>query len=336
MEFEKQKRVLIEKLQEISSVLTSTLDLREVLKRLLDSLGSMINYDQATVMLKQGERLHLMAVHGYKERSAVVGDDISIEDIGVLKEVIRRGKPVLIEDLEKHADNKGEYFNTVDTRSLLAVPLISKKGIIGILTLDSSTPGFYGDYEMEISLAFAGQAGIAIENATLFTEVKKLATTDSLTGLFNRRYFYEQAGLEFHKLKQQKIPLSLFMVDVDYFKKVNDTYGHSTGDEILRGVAERFLRVLRMEDIVGRYGGEEFVALLCGTDSAEFVAERLRKSIAGEPFLTQEHGLLNITVSIGATIVDHETDTLDSAIKRADEALYDAKRNGRNRVELKC
>ncbi|MCX7921597.1 MAG: diguanylate cyclase [Clostridia bacterium] len=335
LEYEKQKRVLVEKLQEISSALTSTLDLREVLGRLLDSLGSMINYDHAAVLLKQGESLHLMAAQGFEYGDGLTPAKIDIESITILAEVVNNGKPALFTNLEDKALSKEVCFNFNNTSTLLAVPLISKKGVIGILTLDSSIPSFYGNYEMEIALAFAGQAGIAIENATLFSEVKKLATTDALTGLYNRRYFFEVAEAEFKRLKSQKIPMSMIMLDIDYFKRVNDTYGHTTGDEILRDAAQRFLRVLRIEDVIGRYGGEEFVALLPGTDSAAFVAERLRKSIAREPFTTQEHGLLNITISIGATIADENTNDLDTMIKRADEALYEAKKAGRNCVVLK-
>jgi diguanylate cyclase (GGDEF)-like protein len=176
------------------------------------------------------------------------------------------------------------------------------------------------------------QSEIALRKA--LEEVERLAITDSLTGLYNHRHLFELAGREFQRARRYQLPLSVMMVDIDEFKRVNDTHGHAAGDQILQGVAECCRRELREVDVIGRYGGDEFVALLpeTGLPAACQVAERLRKSIA-EKTLDTKAGRISVTVSLGIAALGDEHLTPDSLLDRADQALYVAKRNGRNRVE---
>jgi diguanylate cyclase (GGDEF)-like protein len=175
------------------------------------------------------------------------------------------------------------------------------------------------------------QSETALRNA--LEEVERLAITDSLTGLFNHRHLFELAGREFQRARRYQLPLSVMMVDIDEFKRVNDTYGHAAGDQVLQGVAECCRKELREVDVIGRYGGDEFVALLpeTGLSAACQVAERLRKSIA-ERTLDTKAGRITVTVSLGVAVLDDEHLTPESLLDRADQALYVAKQNGRNRV----
>lgn len=165
--------------------------------------------------------------------------------------------------------------------------------------------------------------------------LKRLTNIDHLTNLFNRRYLAEILEGEFFRARRNKDCLSLVMVDIDYFKNVNDTYGHQNGDVVLAAVANLAQRQLRAYDSAARYGGEEFVLLIPGTplDGAVMVAERLRQAVL-------EHGFpppmedLTVTISAGvATYPSPQIDSVDSLFRQADEALYRAKQNGRNRVE---
>jgi len=163
--------------------------------------------------------------------------------------------------------------------------------------------------------------------------LRKLATTDPLTGLFNRRHFRDLAEKEIHRAERYGRPLCLLMIDIDYFKTVNDTYGHDTGDQVLRHLAEIGLDTLRIPDVFGRIGGEEFAILLPDTDSkgGEKMAERLRKRIEDTPFLTQT-GQIPFTISGGISAAPPHSKTVDQLLKEADEAMYRAKRTGRNRI----
>jgi len=161
-----------------------------------------------------------------------------------------------------------------------------------------------------------------------------LATTDGLTGLYNRRRFFELSGKELTRALRRRLDFSVLYIDIDRFNAVNDRYGHAVGDAVLRHVAGMISEVVRQEDIVGRLGGEEFAVLLpdTGRDGAVGVAERLRQAIA-ECELSIGEAVVRPTVSIGLTAGEPGRDTLEDAIQRADEALYRAKHNGRNRVE---
>jgi diguanylate cyclase (GGDEF)-like protein len=171
----------------------------------------------------------------------------------------------------------------------------------------------------------------ALENA--LQEVQRLAITDSLTNLYNRRHFSKVGEGEVQRARRYGRSLSAIMLDIDHFKQVNDTYGHTVGDQILQGVADSCRQELRGVDVVGRYGGDEFVILLPENDltTAEQVAERLRKSIA-QRRLNTTRGPATVTASLGVAAMDGKSPTLETLLSRADQALYGAKEKGRNRV----
>jgi diguanylate cyclase (GGDEF)-like protein len=165
-------------------------------------------------------------------------------------------------------------------------------------------------------------------------QLLELATTDSLTGLRNRRYFMETASQEFERSRRYQIPLSLLMLDADRFKSINDRFGHHVGDEALKALAAIGQRQLREIDLFARLGGEEFAILLPQTDFADAraVAERLRQTIAGQ-MIDTEQGPFNFTVSLGLASLDPAMTKPGDLLRQADIALYQAKHNGRNRVE---
>jgi len=223
----------------------------------------------------------------------------------------------------------------------------AKNGTGPILGKTQETVGMHKDgttfqIERSVSAFRLGEEWYAVATIRDITERKKtedklrqLATTDSLTGLYNRHRFIELSKREFARSRRYTRPLAMFMLDIDYFKKVNDAYGHDTGDKALRSLAETAIIALRNADILGRLGGEEFAVLLpeTGQDAAMEVAERLRVSIERSIIVTNSHNL-TITVSIGVACLDPETRTLEQLLKRADIALYEAKQLGRNRTIL--
>lgn len=167
-------------------------------------------------------------------------------------------------------------------------------------------------------------------------ELHYLAITDPLTGLYNRRYFFIEAHKIFQRTQTPPHELALLMIDLDHFKKINDTYGHLEGDQVLRAVARSLEGHLRPADLLGRYGGEEFVALISRTllDDVCQIAERLLQALRETPIMISSGQTLSITVSIGIAPLNNNTPTLDQLISNADQALYQAKNSGRNKWAL--
>ena len=163
-----------------------------------------------------------------------------------------------------------------------------------------------------------------------------LSITDVLTGVFNRRHFLAQAEAEFAKAQRYKIAMSIIMLDIDHFKSVNDSYGHSAGDNVLVGVSQVIAKCLREPDVLARYGGEEFIVLLpqTGSDEAMVVVERIRQEVAT---LKVPHGdaqSISVTVSLGVAAISESANTLETLLKHADAALYQGKARGRNQSVL--
>lgn len=162
-----------------------------------------------------------------------------------------------------------------------------------------------------------------------------LSRTDRLTGLFNRGYWEERLEAEFRRCRRSGGPGSLVLLDIDHFKRINDTYGHPFGDDVIRRIAEVIGREARTTDIAGRYGGEEFAIILVDTpaDSAVIMAERLRRKVASQEF--QGNGSpVSVTISLGIAAMDKEYANYSAWVECADQALYRAKTNGRNRTEV--
>lgn len=175
-----------------------------------------------------------------------------------------------------------------------------------------------------------GERIIRMEN-----ELFQLATTDHLTGLLNRRSFMDRLEAELNRCIRLRRPLGLLIADIDFFKKINDTYGHRVGDEVLKNFAVILKKNLRAYDFAGRYGGEEFIVCLveCDIEESFKVAERLRTAIQSRPmFQTEDEREIFVTASFGVTALGQEPKNIDQLIKEADEALYEAKRSGRNRT----
>ncbi|WP_235825822.1 GGDEF domain-containing protein [Vreelandella rituensis] len=170
---------------------------------------------------------------------------------------------------------------------------------------------------------------------SLETQLRMVAELDALTGLNNRGHFMKLAKALLQRSRLEQVPFSVFMIDVDHFKSINDTWGHTHGDWVLTKIADVCAQALRPEDVIGRFGGEEFVVALPDTspDDAQIVAERLKKKVAELP-LKEEMSGLSLSVTIGIAVTYPAEDDLESLITRADQMLYTGKRNGRNRVVM--
>ena len=247
------------------------------------------------------------------------------------------GAPLVVEDYRSWPARKQEY-DSFPSRALVGAPIHWGEEFLGIIDIMSYAPHRYTRTDMDMLGMFATQAAIAIRNARLYNQVEQIAITDELTGLFNRRGFLQLGEREFERAVRFNRPLAALMFDLDHFKRVNDTYGHPAGDQVLRTLTACFRENTRGIDVVGRYGGEEFVLLLPETPLPEAVqiAERLRESIAALSVpVCPANGdssadSVRITVSIGIAVVVPGIRKLSVLIELSDQAMYRAKASGRN------
>ncbi len=219
------------------------------------------------------------------------------------------------------------------SQSVLVVPLKIGSRLVGVVSAQSYKQYAYTDTDVELLELLGANAAIAIENARLFSEVQELAVTDPLTGLYNRRKLIELGESEFARSARYERELSAIMLDCDGFKRVNDTYGHAVGDQVLKRLADIALSCVRKADILARYGGDEFMILLpeTGISEALVVADRLRESVTFAPFATNA-GDLPFSVSVGVASLDKSANSLGQLLDRADFASYVSKDTGGNRV----
>lgn len=216
-------------------------------------------------------------------------------------------------------------------------PLISEEGDISGCIVARSTLDALSKRDISYLEQLTRQSSITINRANSYSKILQYATIDALTNLNNRRQFELRLGQEIATTKRQNNPLCAMMIDIDFFKKVNDTYGHSSGDAVLRGVAGIIKSALRESDIPSRYGGEEFAILLPYThiEEAKIVGERLRKAVEDTPIAINDEDSdiksIGVTISMGLAEFNN-TETGEELFERADKALYEAKTSGRNRV----
>jgi diguanylate cyclase (GGDEF)-like protein len=294
-------------------------------------LQTLVGYRRAEVLMRADDEVRVAASAGDHARLV----DSVVHSAGrrdeVLAEVLASNVPVVL-------DRRFPAYLADDPPALwLGVPLWLGGATVGALALERGEV-ILDERTRGIVAMFADQAALAIQNARLFSEVHAQATVDPLTQVYNRREGMRLAEQELRRAQRHGRPFALAMLDVDHFKKVNDTHGHPVGDAVLVEVASRLRGILREVDLLARYGGEEFMVVLPETaaDEGRRACERIREVIAGWPVST-ERGPLSITLSVGicAATADPEGDRLElaSLIARADGALYQAKQNGRNRVE---
>jgi diguanylate cyclase (GGDEF)-like protein len=212
--------------------------------------------------------------------------------------------------------------------AVMAVPLFSGQSCIGVLSVSRKNKKPYRKLDLDLLHLVADLSVPHLEIARL----KRLNESDHLTLLHNRRHLEDRLPGEIQRSRRSGRPLVLAMIDIDHFKRVNDTHGHDVGDEVLYEVAERLRRVSRNSDVVSRWGGEEFLCIFPDTNMRQgrLVAERIRKAIADDAFSTSA-GFLHLSVSLGICRLA-TGDHAQSLVHRADQALYSAKRQGRNRV----
>lgn len=332
------------------------LHLIDVLNHIYESFREHLPYDRISLALLEnsGAKLKLHWVRAdYNPLELDTGHSISITDDG-LQALLNSNEIQIIDDLSHYLEKfpnstLAQAIIKEGIRACLICPLVADGKLIGFVFFSNRKKNSYNRSHKDLPLQIASQLSILIEKTQLYRGVKlnkqliaqkkslqQRVTHDALTGLLNRPAIFDILHKQIQRAKRGGYGITVIMIDIDHFKSINDTYGHLAGDAVLSEIADRLNKSARSHEYIGRYGGEEFLAIISPYDQAGAAkaAERFRQAVACEAIQTGQ-SLIPVTISLGvATSAGEETLDADLLLRHADEALYAAKHKGRNRVEI--
>ena len=343
-----------EELAKITQRVNEGLLIEEVLDHVYENFFSLIPYDRIGLSLLEDGKAVVRAHWVRSEATQIklpLGYSANLAGSS-LERIIETGRPRILNDLVAYLERHPESDSTrriVDEgmRSSLTCPLMVKGQPVGFLFFSSMKADTYDEEHQALFLQIAGQLALTLEKGRFYQELLDIteelrqardaleteATRDSLTGLWNRRSILDLLRRDMARAGREEKPLSAVMIDIDHFKRINDSIGHPAGDEVLQEVTRRVTSTLRSADMLGRIGGEEFLIILYPGDepTAWEVMERARTACASSP-VSIDAGKFEVTISLGAAVVsDSDGIELSDVLKTADHALYRAKEGGRNR-----
>ncbi len=330
-----------ERFYHASAMLCRALTLDEVLETAFDAAAEIVEYDIAaiTVYERAHKRHRICSVRTGQRAKGIVDPEVLSElefrDNAGLASMVVKNKHYLPAAGEVRDITAPIYTKEIQLRgleSLVVLPLLSGDEAIGTFMLAARGKGQFGKDVREMLGIIANQVAVALQNGMMYAQMEKMATTDGLTGLTNHRTFQDKLGELLDRADRHGRPAAILLCDVDHFKKVNDTYGHPVGDEVLRQVARVLRDSVRKVDIPARYGGEEFAVVLEATslEGAMNLADRIRTDV-GALILDSDKGKFQVTMSVGVASFPGDARDRATLIERADNALYCAKETGRNR-----
>ncbi len=321
----------LQRLNIFSQEVTASSDLDEIFNQITKTIRQTNISQMIALLLFDGEVLKIYDTEGWDEtwidqynQNPLDKQSLTLAPIIIFKE------PLLCSNIRKHPELV-RTFTGIPIESIFAFPLVISGEVLGMLIVSSENSHQLGEQETQILASITNQASIAIQNILTITTEKRKADTDGLTGLYNRRYFNEQMEWLVDRALEQELSLSLILMDIDNFKKYNDTYGHPAGDHLLKVLTAAVSEVVRDHDIFARYGGEEFAIILKDTNNklAIQIAERIRQVVATIPSGTLK---CPVTISIGVGTLPDQAGDRFSLLDFVDKSLYYAKNNGKNRV----
>lgn len=318
-------------LYEVGKAISSELDFRKLQNMILEIVVKVIKAEKGSLMLLDDaeKQLTIGVAVGLSEE---VARDTRLE-IGesVAGWAVKTRQPLFVRNVETDATFQSIKKRNIRTGTLMCVPMLAKDKLLGALNVSRSEPDSFSEKDFELFVNLANQAAIAIDNARLY----RYAVTDEMTRLYNHRYFQQRLDEELQRADRYENHVSLIILDVDHFKKFNDTYGHPEGDRVLKTVARIIEKNVREIDIPARYGGEEFV-VICPEKNIEgslTPAERIRAAIEGFDFRINGERVM-LTVSLGVACYPDLAVSKSDLIQKADFALYYSKEHGRNCATL--
>ncbi|MBC7328115.1 sensor domain-containing diguanylate cyclase [bacterium] len=301
--------------------------------KIVNALAEITDCDACAILLIEEEKIRVLAENGFT--SSLMSISFSL-DMQAIANILKTKEAIFSNDLQNDVALSTCVPKGCVAQSLICVPILVQDEVKGIIHLDSLKKNAFDEDDLNLAKLLAKEAAIALERSFLYEQIKALTLTDALTGCYNRRKLEEDLKSELARSRRYARPLSLLMIDIDWFKNYNDYHGHSKGDDALKKIASILINNVRAIDRVYRYGGEEFVIILPEVDKegAMACAERLRRKVEMEPIEgereSQPSGKLTISVGVASFPLDAQDE--EKLIEAADLALYRAKALGRNRV----
>ena len=323
---------VLKTLLEVGRLISSNYPMHKVIKRISGKLRRLLKTDDCSIMILDEKSREL----AFCESSGLTSwemQNIRFElGEGIAGWVAKHKKPVLIPDVRVDPRFKVVEDQKRTMVSMISAPLMVKRRVIGVVSLTTRDEmQVFTQHELELVVLLSAHISLALENNRLY----EISVMDSLTNVYNRRYLEQRLGEEVAYSKRYAKPLTVCLLDIDFFKRLNDTYGHQAGDHVLKKVSALLSQALREYDIVARYGGEEFAVILPTTPKQKgaSIAERLRASIADAEF-TYKDKVIKTSISVGVACFPDDGETSESLVAASDKALYTAKEHGRNQVHL--
>ena len=339
----KNRTDMLQTIVDLTSLVTSTLDPQAILYLIVKKISEVIPVTRCSIIRIDHNTDYADVVATF-ENPELGKIRLDLNKYPEIKKALTSRKPVVIHNVatDPIMEKVRDIIFPLGIRSIVVIPVVFHEEVIGTLFLRTSRAGYaFSEHEIKLCNAIANSSANALYNAFLFekiedekTHLEKLAITDYLTGVYNIRYFYHRFKEEFSRARRYNLPLSCLMLDIDFFKRINDKFGHRAGDIILREFAQLLQKHTRKSDVLARYGGEEFIMLLpqATERGAAAKAEAMRIYVEKHGF-RELKGKKGLTVSIGiATYPGKSIKNMDDIISFADNALYKAKTAGRNRV----
>ena len=322
----------LRRLLDMSAELSESLDPRQVADLMASHLASAMSVDECAISYWDRPLGRLESL-GYfpADRLAEMQPFFDLAGYPETVRVLEAQETVIIDAEDPSADpNETILLVEAGNRMVAMLPLVAKGHAIGLVELFSKSTVRWDEHHLALARSMANEAAMALENARLYEDARKLADRDPLTGYYNHRFLHERLGEEVIRAQRARRPLSVLMLDLDDFKLVNDTFGHLFGDRVLTWTAELIRSTLRGSDVPARYGGDEFAIILPETDGGEAAraAERILDAFRERAFVGEQRGPVPIGASIGVATFPADGRTATDLIAAADRALYHVKRDG--------
>lgn len=321
----------LEMIYENARILASILDTDGVVKEVMRIMGTVLQYRSYALIAidRQGHMYYRARCEDGQTTFHPKAIDPS--KFSLIERIVKAGESITVRETLKRDD----YVPISElSHSAIVVPTVAHGNVNGLLLAESNKPDFFGEKDQQMLSLVARSASLALENAELHKRTEELTIIDELTETYNYRYFVRKLQEEKRRASRYDLPLSLIMVDIDWFKKLNDSYGHEVGNIILKHLSAIIKQCIRDVDIFARYGGEEFAIILPQTPQreAKIIGERIREQVEKEIFDARSLGKVKITVSVGVSSYPENGRSQEELVSITDQALYRAKGEGRNLV----